>query len=315
LKVVENILELIGNTPLIRLKRLPPKGGAIVLAKVEAFNPGGSIKDRIALALIEKAEAEGELKPGDTIVEATAGNIGISLAMVAAAKGYPLILVMPESVSLEHRKLLLQFGAQVVLTPATKGMAGAIEVARRLAERDGYFQPLPFDNVAAPEAHRLTTAPEIIKATQGRIDAFVAGIGTGSTITGVGEVLKREIPQVIIIGVEPARSPLLSQGKIGAHNIPGLGANFIPPILNQGIIDEIMVVDDEEARGMTLALAREEGILAGISSGANVFAALKVAERLGEGKTVVTILPDTGERYLNLALITENATEISYKGK
>lgn len=305
MKIVQSVLELIGDTPLLNLSRLTPKGSATLLGKLEAANPGGSVKDRLALTLIESAEREGRLRPGDTIIEASGGNSGIALALVAAVKGYSLIVVMPESVSLEHRKLLLLLGAQVILTPAAGGMAGAVELVKQLARTKGYFHPDPFSNPASIAAH-VRTARELLEATEGRIDAFVAGVGTGATVTGVGEVLKRELPGVLVVAVEPAGSPLLSEGRTGPHNIPGLGANFIPPILKRDIIDEVIAIRDEEARDMALELARVEGLLVGVSSGANVAAALKVASRLGPGKTVVTVLPDSGERYTNMALILES---------
>lgn len=299
LKAANNILDLVGNTPLVKLNRLVHKKSANVLVKMEGMNPGGSIKDRIALAMIRKAEAEKKLKPGDTIIEPTSGNTGIALALIAAAKSYKLILSMPENVNPEQRYLLTCYGATLHLTPAIEGMAGALEAARKLKEENPhYFMPGQFENPANPEIHRRTTAQEIIKDTGGKIDAFVAAVGTGGTITGVGEVLKDKIPSIRIIAVEPARSPVLSGGTPSSHGIPGIGPNFIPPLLNMKIIDEIISVSDEDALDTMFKLARLEGILAGISSGANVFASLKVAERFGKGKVVVTILPDRGERSL-----------------
>ncbi|MCL4460091.1 MAG: cysteine synthase A [Chloroflexi bacterium] len=299
--IVDNVLELIGGTPLVRLQRLVENDAATILAKLESLNPAGSVKDRIALSMIEEAERNGRLKSGDTIVEPTSGNTGIGLAMVAAVKGYHLILTMPEDMSLERRRLLARYGVEVVLTPAIEGMTGAIYAAEQLvANNPGYFMPQQFLNPANPEIHRRTTAREILEATQGKIDAFVAGVGTGGTITGVGEVLKQELREVLIIAVEPARSPVLGGGKPRPHGIQGIGASFIPGVLNREIIDEIIAVTDEDAYECALHLTRQEGLLVGISSGANVFASLQVAARLGQGKVVVTILPDTGERYLSM---------------
>lgn len=302
-EIAGSVLDLIGNTPLLRLSRVTPAGAADVLGKMESLNPAGSVKDRIALAMIETAEREGRIKPGDTIVEPTSGNTGIGLAMVCAVKGYKLILTMPEDMSVERRRLLTRFGAQLVLTPAIEGMSGAVYAAQELSEKNKtYFVPQQFNNLANPEIHRETTAREIIAATGGRIDAFVAGVGTGGTITGVGEVLKAQQPDVRIVAVEPAKSPVLAGGKAGIHGIQGIGASFVPGVLNRGVYDELVEVKDEDAFAMTARLTREEGLLAGISSGANVWAALQVAQRLGAGKTVVTMLCDTGERYLSVNL-------------
>jgi cysteine synthase A len=278
-----------------------PKGSAEVLGKMESLNPAGSIKDRIALSMIEDAEERGLLKPGDTIVEPTSGNTGVGLAMVAAVKGYRLILTMPEDMSVERRKLFSRYGAKLVLTPAIEGMSGAVYAAQELVEKNpGYFMPQQFNNPANPEIHRRTTAREILRATGGRLDAFVAGAGTGGTITGVGEVLKELNPRILVVAVEPARSPVLGGGTAGQHAIQGLGASFIPGVLNREVIDEIIAVRDEDALEMTRRLTREEGLLVGISAGANVHASVGVARRLGAGKRVVTILPDTGERYLSV---------------
>ncbi len=301
-RLARNVLELIGDTPLVQLQRIPRPGSARILGKLESLNPGGSVKDRIALAMIEAAERSGRLKPGDTIVEPTSGNTGIGLAMVAAVKGYRLILTMPEDMSTERRRLVSRYGAEVILTPAIEGMSGAVYAAESLvAQNPGYFMPQQFANPANPEVHRLTTAQEILKATDGQIDAFVAGVGTGGTITGVGEMLKREVPGVQVVAVEPAKSPVLQGGRARPHGIQGIGASFVPGVLNMQVIDEIIAVEDEDAYQMASRLAREEGLLVGISAGANVFASIVVAERLQAGKVVVTILPDTGERYLSVS--------------
>ena len=250
--------------------------------------------------MVEEAEASGKLRPGDTLVEPTSGNTGIGLAMVAAVKGYRLILTMPEHMSVERRKLLARFGAELVLTPAVEGMSGAVHAAQELAEKHGYFMPQQFDNPANPEIHRRTTAREILKATDGRLDAFVAAVGTGGTVTGVGEVLKQHDPSILVVAAEPARSPVLAGGKPGPHGIQGTGASFVPNILNLEVYDELIDVRDEDAYATAARLTEEEGLLVGISAGANVFAALQVAVKLGQGKRVVTVLPDTGERYLSI---------------
>jgi cysteine synthase A len=301
--MVEDILQLIGNTPVVRLRRLPQPGSATVWAKLEGFNPGGSVKDRIALSMVEAAERDGRLQPGGTIVEPTSGNTGIGLAMVAAARGYRLILTMPETMSVERRALLKAYGAELVLTPGAEGMAGAVARAEALVrENPAYFMPQQFKNPANPQVHRETTAREILAQVPGKVDAFVAGVGTGGTITGVGEVLKARWPDVRIVAVEPADSPVLSGGKPGPHKIQGIGAGFIPDVLRVDLLDEVIPVTYEAARETARRLAREEGILVGISSGAAAWAALQVAARLGEGKTVVVVLPDTGERYLSTGL-------------
>jgi len=301
-EIANSVLDLVGNTPLVRLNRVVPPGAAEVLGKLESLNPAGSVKDRIALSMIEDAEARGELKPGDTIVEPTSGNTGIGLAMVCAVKGYRLILTMPEDMSVERRKLFTRFGAELILTPAIEGMSGAVYAAQELVEKHGYFMPQQFNNPANPEVHRRTTAQEILKATGNSLDAFVAGVGTGGTITGVGEVLKEQVPDVLIVAVEPERSPVLGGGKAGLHGIQGIGASFVPGVLNREVYDELVSVSDEDAMSMTARLTKEEGLLVGISAGANVFAAVNVAMRLGAGKRVVTVLPDTGERYLSVNL-------------
>ena len=300
-RIAANALELIGNTPMVRLERVTPAGHAEVLGKLESLNPGGSVKDRIALSMVEDAERKGLLKPGGTIVEPTSGNTGIGLAMVAAAKGYKLILTMPDDYSLERRKLVQRYGAQLILTPAIEGMTGAVFAAEELvAKNQNYFMPQQFNNPANPEVHRRTTAEEILRDTDGRVDAFVAGVGTGGTITGVGEVLKQRLPGVLVIAVEPTRSPVLAGGKPGLHGIQGIGASFVPSVLNRDVYDELIAVKDEEAIEMAKQITLKEGLLVGISAGANVHASLQIAKRLGEGKRVVTILPDTGERYLSV---------------
>ncbi|MCI0849594.1 MAG: cysteine synthase A [Chloroflexi bacterium] len=299
-EIADSVLDLVANTPLVRLHRAAPAGAAELLAKLESLNPAGSVKDRIALSMIEDAEARGALKAGDTIVEPTSGNTGIGLAMVAAVKGYRIILTMPEDMSVERRRLLTRFGAELLLTPAIEGMSGAVYAAQELVEKHGYFMAQQFNNPANPEIHRRTTAREILKATDGQLDAFVAGVGTGGTITGVGEVLKQENPDVLIVAVEPASSPVLAGGKAGLTGIQGIGASFVPSVLNREIYDELVAVTDDDAYAMTARLTKEEGLLVGVSSGANVVAAVQVAVKLGAGKRVVTILPDTGERYLSV---------------
>jgi cysteine synthase A len=287
---------------MVRLHRVAGADVAEIAGKLESLNPGGSVKDRIALAMIEAAEEQGLLKPGDTIVEPTSGNTGIGLAMVAAVKGYKLVLTMPEDMSVERRRLFTRFGAQLVLTPAIEGMTGAVYAAQELQEKKKHFMPQQFNNLANPEVHRRTTAREILRQTEGKIDAFVAGVGTGGTITGVGAVLKAERPDTLVIAVEPAKSPVLAGGKAGIHAIQGIGASFVPGVLDRGVYDELIAVKDEDALAMTGRLTREEGLLVGISSGSNVWAALQVAKRLGPGKRVVTMLCDTGERYLSVNL-------------
>jgi len=300
-RLYNNVVELIGNTPLVKINRILEKESAEVYVKLESFNPAGSVKDRIALNMIEDAEAKGKLKKGDTIIEPTSGNTGIGLALVCAVKGYRLILVMSESMSFERRNLLASYGAELVLTPAKDGMQGAIDKANEILKgHPEYFMPNQFENPANPAIHKKTTAVEIWDAMDGRIDAFVAGVGTGGTITGVGEFLKEKNPDIKIIAVEPAGSPVLSGGRPGPHKIQGIGAGFIPKVLNRGIIDKIITVGDDDAFKMSKRLAREEGLLVGISSGANMMAALQVAKELGKGKRVVTVLPDTGERYFSI---------------
>jgi cysteine synthase len=300
-----SVLDLIGSTPVVKLKALPGKNDAQVWAKLESFNPGGSVKDRICLNMIETAERQGKLKPGATIVEPTSGNTGIGLALIAAVKGYRLILTMPDTMSEERRSLLCAYGARLILTPDTKGMGGAIHKAEELLEQNSdYFMPQQFNNPANPEMHRRTTAVELLKQFK-RIDAFVAGVGTGGTITGVGEVLKQKMKGVRICAVEPGASPVISGGEPGFHKIQGIGAGFIPAVLNRQILDEVIAVSDEDATTYTRRLAAEEGLLVGISSGAACCAALKVAKTLGAGKVVVAIFADKGEHYLSTDLFSD----------
>ncbi|RKL63935.1 cysteine synthase A [Thermoanaerobacteraceae bacterium SP2] len=300
-KINDSILDLIGQTPMVKLSRMSPEGGAVIAAKLESFNPGGSVKDRIALNMIKAAEEKGILKPGATVVESTSGNTGIGLAMVCAVKGYRLILVMPSSMSIERRKLLKAYGADFVLTPPELGMKGAMDKAMELVEQHkDYFMPQQFENPANPAIHELTTAREILEQTGGKLNAFVAGVGTGGTITGVARVLKKEVPGIKIIAVEPQASPVLSGGKPSPHKIQGIGAGFVPKIMDLSLVDEIITVGNEEAFETARKLATTEGILAGISSGAATFAAQNVAKTLKPGDLVVTVLPDTGERYLSV---------------
>lgn len=312
-KLVNNITQLIGDTPLVKLNRVVPEDSAEVYVKLEFQNPGASVKDRIAISMIEAAEKDGRLLPGATIVEPTSGNTGIGLAMVAAAKGYKAILVMPETMSLERRNLLRAYGAQLVLTPGPEGMKGAIRRAEEIvAEHPEYFMPQQFNNPANVEIHRLTTGPEIVEAIQshdGQLDAFISGIGTGGTITGAGAVLREHFPGIHIVAVEPAASPVLSGGKPGPHRIQGIGAGFVPAILNTEIYNEVITVENEDAFATSRRVAKEEGILGGISSGAAIFAALQVAKKLGKGKRVVAVVPSNGERYLSTPLYNfeENA--------
>lgn len=298
-----SVLEMIGKTPLVRLSKTVSEKDAAIFAKVEGSNPGGSVKDRIGLSMIEDAEAAGRLKPGATVVEPTSGNTGIGLAIVASIKGYRLILTMPETMSLERRSLLAAYGAELILTPGPDGMRGAVDRASELiAEHPGWYMPQQFNNPSNPEIHRRTTAREILASLGPDIDAFVCGVGTGGTITGVGEVLRARNKSISVIAVEPSSSPVLSGGAPGPHKIQGIGAGFVPAVLNTQVYDEIMQVTDEDAANTARELAVKEGILAGISSGAALFAAQKVARRLGRGKKVVVILPDRGERYLSTGL-------------
>jgi cysteine synthase A len=301
-RIAENLTELIGSTPLLRLRRLAQGSAADLVVKVESFNPGGSIKDRIGYNMILKAEEKGLLKPGSVIIEPTSGNTGIALALVAAVRGYRLILTMPETMSVERRSLLAAYGAELVLTPGSAGMNGAVQKAEELArETAGAYIPQQFENPANPEIHRLTTAEEIWRDTDGKVDIVVGGVGTGGTITGVAQVLKARKRGFRIVAVEPADSPLLSGGKPGPHKIQGIGANFIPAVLDLSLVDEIIRVSNQDAFDTGRRLAREEGLLVGISSGAAVFAALDLAHRKeNKGKLIVAILPDSGERYLSI---------------
>ncbi len=303
-----DILKLIGNTPIVRLNNIPDKEGAEIWAKLEGFNPGGSVKDRIALSMIEAAERDAVLKPGGTIVEPTSGNTGIGLSLVAAVKGYRLILTMSESMSIERRQIFEAFGSEVLLTKGSRGMMGAVEEAEIILKNNpDYFMPMQFENPANPDIHRRTTAIEILDAFGPDIDGFVAGIGTGGTITGVGEVLKSKKDDIWIAAVEPAGSAVLSGGDAGPHKIAGIGAGFYPGILNTGIYNEVITATDDDAAYMTRSLARDEGVFAGISSGAAAWAALKVANRLGRGRRVVVIFPDRGDRYLSTGLFGDKS--------
>jgi cysteine synthase A len=297
-----DITQLIGNTPLVKLNHIIEPGSAEVWLKIEARNPGGSVKDRIGLAMIEAAEQSGELQAGGTIIEPTSGNTGIALAMIAAARGYQCILTMPDSMSIERRQLLTFYGAQIILTPGPDGMKGAIKQAQEiLAITENAFMPQQFKNPANPEAHRQTTAQEIWSASDGKIDAFVCGVGTGGTITGVADVIKKRKASLKVIAVEPTESPIISGGQHSPHKIQGIGAGFIPKNLNTDLLDGVELVSTDEAFAMRKLLAEQEGILAGISTGASVCAALRIAKELGAGKFVVTMMHDTGERYLSMS--------------
>ena len=299
--VAENALELICNTPLVKINKLVGSGAATVYGKLESFNPGGSVKDRICLSMIREAEEKGLLRKDSVIVEPTSGNTGIGLALVCAVKGYKLILTMPETMSMERRHLLKRFGAELVLTPGAEGMKGAIKKAEEIAkENANSFIPQQFANPANRKIHRETTAEEIWEALDGKFDAFISGVGTGGTVTGCGEIFKKKNPKIQIIALEPKNSPVLSGGAPGKHKIQGIGAGFVPDVLNRGVVDRVIQVDDQDAWKTSLELAAKEGILGGISTGAACWAAVQVARELGAGKTVVAIFPDTGERYLSM---------------
>jgi cysteine synthase len=301
-RIANSITELVGQTPIVKLNRLVDDQSAEVYLKLEYMNPGSSVKDRIALAMIEDAEAKGLLKQGDTIIEPTSGNTGIGLAMVAAAKGYKAILVMPETMSMERRNLLRAYGAELVLTPGPEGMGGAIRKAEELSKEHGYFVPQQFENAANPSIHERTTGPEIVEQMGDQLDAFISGIGTGGTITGAGKVLREKYNDIKIIAVEPADSPVLSGGKPGPHKIQGIGAGFVPSVLDTNVYDEVIKVENEQAFEYARRAAKEEGVLGGISSGAAIYAALETAKKLGKGKKVLAIIPSNGERYLSTPL-------------
>lgn len=304
-RIYDNICQIIGKTPIVRLNRIAKDGWAEMLAKLEFFNPGGSVKDRIGLSMIEAAEREGRLKPGGTIIEPTSGNTGIGLAMVAASKGYKVILTMPEDMSVERLNLLRAYGAQIILTPRADAMQGAIDKAEEiLRQNPGYFMPQQFRNPANPEVHRKTTAKEILEVVGNNLDALVVGVGTGGTATGTGEIIKREIPSLKVFAVEPSDSPVLSGGKPGPHKIQGIGAGFIPEIFNMDVVDKVFQITYDDARSAARRLAEQEGILCGVSSGAILHAACLVAQELGRGKRLLAILPDTGERYLSTELFS-----------
>ncbi len=304
--VHDDVTELIGRTPLVELHRFGAGLPARLVGKLESVNPGGSVKDRIALAMIEAAEKSGALAPGGTIVEPTSGNTGIGLAMVAAAKGYGAVFTMPEAMSVERRRIITAFGARIILTPTAEGMPGAVEIARRLAADNGWFMPQQFENPANPDAHRRTTAREIWNDLKGGLDAFVAGVGTGGTVTGIGMDLKRRKPSILVVAVEPDESPVLSGGTAGPHRIQGIGPGFVPAILDPAAYDEVMRITGTEAAETARRLAKTEGILAGISSGAALCAASRIAEREAMAdKTIVVVLPDTGERYLSTGLFDD----------
>lgn len=302
-KPVENITEIIGQTPVVKLRHQAGEDAADIYVKLEYQNPGGSVKDRIALAMIEQAEKDGKIKPGDTIVEPTSGNTGIGLAFVCAAKGYKAVFTMPETMSQERRNLLKAYGAELVLTPGAEAMKGAIKKAKELKEEHGYFEPQQFENPANPKIHELTTGPELVEQFEGKtIDAFLAGVGTGGTLSGAGKVLKEKYPDIQLVAIEPEASPVLSGGEPGPHKLQGLGAGFVPDTLNTEIYDEVITVGNETAMETSRRVAKEEGILGGISSGAAIYAAIQKAKELGKGKTVVTVLPSNGERYLSTPL-------------
>ena len=304
--IYNSVTELIGKTPIVKLNKIVPEDSADVFVKLEFFNPGGSVKDRIALSMIEKAEHDGLLKPGDTIIEPTSGNTGIGLSMVGVAKGYKVIIVMTETMSIERRLLMKGYGAELILTPGADGISGSIREAERLAKENGYFLPLQFENEANPLVHEKTTGPEIHQAFGvNGLDAFVAGIGTGGTITGAGRELKRVYPKIELIGVEPAESAILEGKEAGPHKIQGIGTGFVPKTLDTSVYDKVLSISGDEAMETAREVGRKEGILVGISSGAAIAAALKVAKELGKGKKVLAVVPDNGERYLSTALYQE----------
>lgn len=302
MKIVDNIVQLIGETPIVKLNRTVDENSADVYVKLEYFNPGSSVKDRIALAMVEQAEEDGSLKPGDTIVEPTSGNTGIGLALVAAAKGYNLAVVMPDTMSQERRNLLRAYGAKLYLTPGAKGMKGAIEKAEKLQKEHGYFMPQQFENEANPAVHAKTTGREIVQQMEDGLDAFISGVGTGGTLTGVGEVIKKEFSDVKVYAVEPVDSAVLSGNDPGPHKIQGIGAGFVPKVLNTELYDDIIQISNEEAYQAARQAAQNEGVLGGVSAGAAIAAAKKVAKDLGKGKKVLAVLPDNGERYLSTPL-------------
>lgn len=301
-KIYDSVTELIGHTPIVKLNNLVPEDAADVYVKLEFFNPAGSVKDRIALAMIEDAEKTGKLTPGGTIIEPTSGNTGIGLAAVGAAKGYQVIIVMPETMSLERRKLMQGYGAKLILTPGADGMKGSIAKASQLAKDNGYFMPMQFENPANPTVHEETTGQEILAAFDGKLDAFVAGVGTGGTLTGVGHALKVADKNIQVYALEPAESPLLKEGKGGKHKIQGISAGFIPEVLDREIYDDVLEVASDDAINMARQVAYKEGFLPGISAGANIYGAIEVAKKLGKGKKVVTLAPDGGDRYLSTDL-------------
>lgn len=302
MKIVDNIVQLIGETPIVKLHRTVDENSADVYVKLEYFNPGSSVKDRIALAMVEQAEEDGVLKPGDTIVEPTSGNTGIGLALVAAAKGYNLAVVMPDTMSQERRNLLRAYGAKLYLTPGAKGMKGAIEKAEKLQKEHGYFMPQQFENEANPVVHAKTTGREIVQQMEDGLDAFISGVGTGGTLTGAGEVIKKEFADVKVYAVEPVDSAVLSGNEPGPHKIQGIGAGFVPKVLNTEVYDDVIQISNDEAYQAARQAAQNEGVLGGVSSGAAIAAAKKVAKDLGKGKKVLAVLPDNGERYLSTPL-------------
>jgi len=305
--IANNVFELIGKTPAVKLNKIVEKEWAEIYLKLEFFNPGGSVKDRVAFAMIEKAEKEGKLKKGSVIIEPTSGNTGIGLAMVGAAKGYKVIIVMPDTMSMERRMLLAAYGAEIILTPGRLGMEGAVKKAEELVKQNkNYFMPQQLENFANPLIHEETTAKEIIEDFKDGIDAFVAGVGTGGTITGVGKILKNKFPNVKIIAVEPYSAAVLSGKEPGPHKIQGIGAGFIPKVLDRDVIDEVIAVKDEDAFEVTRLLAKKEGILGGISTGASLWAAIEVSKKLGKGKKILAMAPDSGERYLSTQLFRED---------